>query len=281
MRKKLILITAALVILFMIVPSFPGVCASFADDTTYTVKIQPGKKGMLTTETEYSGYKYNETFSGNITQKDVNIKDESKYYVKGFRLSGHDNNEFVTSLAGFKVNKDLTYEVAYGVKGQMVTFTARYVDENGKSIAAEDTFYGKVGDKPTVLYKYIDRYMPASYALGKKLTEDPAENVFEFKYINIGKEKPAPVDPIAPLTYSAAAASGSSSNSSDASEDENMPVQYIDLDGEEQTVPQPRDEEPKSKVPYIIGSLIAAAVIALIIIIAILNRKIKRKYRNY
>lgn len=84
--------------------------------------------------------------------------------------------------ATFVVNGDLDYVVVYGVKGNQVAYTVRYVDENGKQLSEDTILYGNVGDKPVVAYKYIDSYIPQAYALTKTLVENEKENVFTFTY---------------------------------------------------------------------------------------------------
>ena len=113
-----------------------------------------------------------------ISQNSVNVTDE-KYYVKGIRLSGRDNDEATTL---FEVKKDVDYVVAYGIKGNQVAYTVNYVDVDGNVLAESDTFYGNIGDKPVVAYKYIEGYVPEVYGFTKTLSENADENVFTFVY---------------------------------------------------------------------------------------------------
>ena len=106
---------------------------------------------------------------------------DEKYYVKGIRLSGRDNSEALAAPA-FRVNGDADYVVAYGIKGDMVAYTVNYEDEQGNKLAESQTFYGNVGDKPVVAYRYIENYVPQALALTKTLSDNEAENVFTFKY---------------------------------------------------------------------------------------------------
>jgi len=115
-------------------------------------------------------------------QSSVVLPENSKYYVKGVRLSGRDNAEAEFSTLTVEVNRDADYVIAYGIKGNMVDYTVHYVDQWGNKLADSDVFYGKVGDKPVIAYKYIERYAPKSFALTKTLSENAAENVFTFEY---------------------------------------------------------------------------------------------------
>ena len=81
--------------------------------------------------------------------KDVQVTDD-KYYVKGIRLSGRDNEEALASPVFDNVTGDADYVVAYGIKKDMVAYTVNYQDASGKALVESQTFYGNVGDKPIV-----------------------------------------------------------------------------------------------------------------------------------
>ena len=72
--------------------------------------------------------------------------------------------------------------VAYGIRGDMVAYTVNYQDADGNELAPSQQFYGNVGDKPVVAYRYIDGYVPQAAALTKTLSSNEAENVFTFVY---------------------------------------------------------------------------------------------------
>ena len=62
----------------------------------------------------------------------------------------------------------------------MVAYTVNYQDASGKSLAESQTFYGNIGDKPVVAYRYIENYIPDALALTKTLSDNEVENVFTF-----------------------------------------------------------------------------------------------------
>ena len=64
----------------------------------------------------------------------------------------------------------------------MVAYTVNYQDTSGKSLAESQTFYGNVGDKPVVAYRYVENYIPDALALTKTLSDNESENVFTFTY---------------------------------------------------------------------------------------------------
>lgn len=154
-----------------------------ADDTTpytYKVTLSTGNKGTINGQNkiEQADIASGSTVTFNLN--DIQVTDD-KYYVKGIRLSGRDNDEALAAPS-FTVDKDTDYVVAYGIKGNMVAYTVNYQDASGKSLAESQTFYGNVGDKPVVAYRYVENYIPDALALTKTLSDNESENVFTFTY---------------------------------------------------------------------------------------------------
>ncbi len=111
----------------------------------------------------------------------VTFKEEdSQYYVRGLRKGGYDND--TVSSPSFTVEQDQDYVVAYGIKGEMVSYVIHYQDTDGKTLAPSRTYYGNVGDRPVVAFLYIEGYEPQAYNLTKELSKNEAENVFTFVY---------------------------------------------------------------------------------------------------
>lgn len=180
MWKKFLTSAVAFAMLFTLLVG--NVCA--AESYTYKATVYAGNHGKIIGEGDkvvIEGLKYGDEFSY-TAQLNVELPADSKYYVKGLRLSGRDNNE-ADENAVFTVKGDMDFVVAYGIKGDQVSYTVKYVDENGKSLAADDVFYGNVGDKPVVAYKFIDGYAPKALGLTKTLSDNAAENVFTFVYV--------------------------------------------------------------------------------------------------
>lgn len=186
-------------------PAGESLAKSQKQEYTYTVTFSAGKQGTFNDSSKnevkvqregtsqtlpitVSGDKMTvkEVKSGDVlsftaqTPGVVQLASDSKYYVKGVRASGRDNEEAVTTI--FTVNSDMDYVVAYGVKGEQVKYTVNYQDKNGKTLAPSESFYGNVGDKPVVAYKYIEGYAPQAFGLTKTLSSNEAENVFTFVY---------------------------------------------------------------------------------------------------
>lgn len=153
-----------------------------ADETPYTYKVtlSAGNKGTIAGQNkiELSNLASGSSVSFNLS--DIQVTDD-RYYVKGIRLSGRDNDEALASPA-FEVTGDTDYVVAYGIKGSQIAYTVHYQDASGNALAESQTFYGNIGDKPVVAYRYIENYVPQALALTKTLVDNEAENVFTFIY---------------------------------------------------------------------------------------------------
>ncbi len=112
--------------------------------------------------------------------KSVDLSDGSKYYVKGIRESGMDNNTISTN--SFQVNRDIDYVVGYALLADIVTYTIEYFDNRGNQLLPTETHHGNVGDRPVIAFVYIDGYLPQAYNLTGTLFKDPKDNVFRFVY---------------------------------------------------------------------------------------------------
>ena len=151
-----------------------------AEPYTYTVTLSAGNKGTINGQNKIEVANLSSGSTVTFNLNDIQVTDD-KYYVKGIRLSGRDNNETLAAPS-FTVDKDADYVVAYGIKGNMVAYTVNYQDASGKSLAESQTFYGNVGDKPVVAYRYVENYIPDALALTKTLSDNESENVFTFTY---------------------------------------------------------------------------------------------------
>jgi len=140
------------------------------------VQVNPGSSRITVTGLEYGDRVGLAAASGGV----VSLNDGGKYYVKGIRKSGYDNN--TVAAASFEVTGDADYVVAYGIRGNMAAYTVNFQDASGNTLAESQTYYGNVGDKPVVAFLYVDGYVPEAYNLTKTLTSDESQNVFTFVY---------------------------------------------------------------------------------------------------
>lgn len=224
----------------------------------------------------------------------VDLKNGDKYYIKGVRESGRDNNTVADSA--FTVTKDAEYVVAYGIQGDMVSYTVAYQDGGGNELAPSRTYYGAVGDKPVIAYQYIEGYRPDAYNLTKTLGKNEADNVFTFTYTQSIVQQPAaggegteggtdagapgtPGTPATPGTTAggagtagagAAAAAGTVETPTAENTDEEVPQGTVDLDDEDtpkanidasdsDTVRNP------SPVPIVLGIMVAVIALGALI----------------
>lgn len=172
----------------------------------YTITLYAGNKGEFTSEfynivSTSDNVKIDDSSADKIVISGLNPRDlisinyqdheddtkqglfvtDEKYNAKGIRLSGLDNDA-MDPTALIIVSEDADYVVGYGIKGQQVAYTVNYVDVDGNVLAEADTFYGNIGDKPVVAYKYIEGYVPEVVGFTKTLSDIAAENVFTFVY---------------------------------------------------------------------------------------------------
>lgn len=165
---------------------------------TYTVTLYAGNQGSFAgadgvsvsgsgqvsyadgNQIQITGLKYGDRLTVSAVSGMVALHEESKYYVKGIRESGKDNN--TVGNPSFAVDSDREYVVAYGIRGNMVSYQVHYVDGQGNELYAPQTFYGAVGDRPVVAFQYIDGYQPQAYNLTGTLGSNEADNIFTFVY---------------------------------------------------------------------------------------------------
>ena len=275
-----------------------------ADDTTpytYKVTLSAGNKGTINGQNkiEQTNIASGSTVTFNLN--DIQVTDD-KYYVKGIRLSGRDNNETLAAPS-FTVDKDADYVVAYGIKGNMVAYTVNYQDASGKSLAESQTFYGNIGDKPVVAYRYIENYIPDALALTKTLSDNESENVFTFTYTPGATDRivetTTTVTITVPGTATPAGAAGGATaggitivgtaggttnadNSQDTTDDtttapdEQTPKSLVDLDDEDTPKGNIDAKDKTSKTPIAAGiAIIVVAVAALAGLIVFLKKRAK------
>ena len=283
-----------------------------ADDTTpytYKVTLSAGNKGTINGQNkiEKSDISYGSKFSfDNTALYNIQVTDD-RYYVKGIRLSGRDNaSSKRLDAPAFIVTGDADYVVAYGIKGNMVAYTVNYQDASGKSLAESQTFYGNVGDKPVVAYRYVENYIPDALALTKTLSDNESENVFTFTYTPGATDRIVETTTTVTTTVPGTAtpgtgtgnvgtAGGTTGGTTDGtttdndsqdttakdkdtatSEDEQTPKSLVDLDDEDTPKGNIDAKDKTSKTPIAAGiGIIVVAVAALAGLIVFLKKRAK------
>lgn len=271
---------------------------------TYTITLYTGKEGAFSdgsTEVKITDLEYGQVISLGDYLTNVNLNDADKYYVKGIRESGKDNN--TVSTPAFKVECDREYVVAYGIKGDMTKYTVNYQDENGNTLAASQTYYGVVGDKAVVAFHYVDGYRPQAYNLTKTLSKNEAENVLTFTYRRIVQNSNTNTDTSATNNTTTnnqntnSNVNGNTTNdqtnvdntttndtqeNTTVDEDDQTTEDVIDLDEDETPLDngskkdQSSNQRPASFM-YIMIGLACIAILALIILFVIIKKKDQTK----
>ncbi len=165
-------------------------------NVTYTITVYSGNSGTFSdgsTVKVIDGLKLGDVVQLDTTSGEfkpvINDDVADKYYPRGLKIAGHDNDE-ISQLQfvqyRLEVEGDESFTIAYGMKGALVKYTVYYVDEDGKTLAPSAEFYGMPGDTPVVSYQYVEGYLPASYNIGRTLSENEDENVFYFVYTQTG-----------------------------------------------------------------------------------------------
>lgn len=200
------LVFTSLMTLCLVLGLFP--VNTLAEEYTYQVTFYSGNQGTFNgteglsvdnhssgsqyaveengDEITVSGLKQGDIVSFDVQAGAVQMADDSKYYLRGIRQSGRDNDTVQTSA--FRVDGDAEYVLAYGIRGNQTGYTVNYQDAQGNELAQSRTYYGNVGDKPVVAYLYIEDYNPQTLALTRTLSENEAENVFTFVYTPVPTE---------------------------------------------------------------------------------------------
>ena len=204
-RSFITLLSLLLAVLLAAAPVFA------ADEAyTYKVTVYAGQQGQFAggkSEISFDA-QYGQLITIDISELGIETTNE-KYYVKGLKEAGHDNDEGVTTgyqSLSFKVEEDVAYVVTYAVAGDLVKYSVRYVDEQGRQLLPASEFYGMEGDKPVVSHKYVEGYLPNAYNETKTLTANEADNVFTFVYHEVAAAGetvtvvvPAPSQPASPV----------------------------------------------------------------------------------
>lgn len=110
----------------------------------------------------------------------VNLGQNSKYYVKGMRLSGSDAmvNPVGNTNVTIVVDSDDTYVTAYGV-GKVIPYKVQYLGEKDEALYEEETLYGAEGENIIVPARHIPDYTPDVIEKKIALAKD---TVVVFKY---------------------------------------------------------------------------------------------------
>lgn len=178
-RIAVLAMTVALILGTMAVSVFA------ADEYEHKLTVSPGNGSGSTMTGDSITIEQNSDFTGTLTvdgKSSTVAPPDDNHFVTGIKVAGRDNASTTVPVSPISVkDEDVEYVVTYGLKSNMVSYTVTYTGPDGE--LGSDTFYGVIGDKPVVTYKYFEGYEPANaYSLTKTLKADTSENVFEFTY---------------------------------------------------------------------------------------------------
>ena len=266
------LLTSLLVALLLCIVGFGSVSAE--ENYTYTIEFDNGMYGVITdlngnpvSEIKDIDPKLGPTFVPSNYRVEVT---NPKYYFKGFHISGimdeYDNGVF-KPLGTIPVDKDLIIVATYGVSGSLKEYHVRYVDQDGYELLPTDHFYGNVGDKPVVAYRYIAGYTPNTYNYTGTIPADDTVLTFTFVY-TINRTtvyEDVEGDPL--IVYTRPNRVGPTTTTEEPTEDEGTevieeiieyvePEPVIDVDTQPEPTVEPEPEEEKTFLETI-GDMIA------------------------
>lgn len=186
------------------------------EETTYTITLYSGNskfkdeetvkasiRGITLTEDNFkystdkitiSGLKVSGTFAFSVTaQEIVNVKTSQDttvngvavkgetYWIKGFVPSGQSEESGLPILTVTNEGIcDVDYVIAYGIEGNQVSYTVKYQDTNGRTLASDDIFFANIGDKPIVAYKNIPGYAPVVKAYTQTIDQEGLSFTFVY-----------------------------------------------------------------------------------------------------
>lgn len=177
-QKTCLFILSAALLLSMIIGT-----GALAKGYDYTIRIYAGNQGTIDGKQEISvSVPQDSTYILDVDELNIKLTN-SKYYVKGLKPAGHeaDADSLIISQT-IRVTEDQQYVVIYGIKKKLVSYTVRYMDANNKVLLPQATYYGLVGEKPVVSFRYVEGYQPTAYNETKTLVSKESDNVFTFRY---------------------------------------------------------------------------------------------------
>ncbi|MBQ3895363.1 MAG: hypothetical protein II739_08555 [Clostridia bacterium] len=179
----------------------------------YVVRLYPGNSdvGTLASGDAVMTQQVASGADVTFTLNQVKIEDD-RFYAKGFREAGHDNNPVFTFGTSVTITRDTDFVIAYGMKSTAVKYTVYYKHATtGADLIAPQTYYGNAGDKPVVAFQYIENFMPQAYNLTKTLSDDETQNILTFRYEPI-PEVPVQQNQVVPANNNANANANAGAN---------------------------------------------------------------------
>ena len=216
------------------------------DDYDYTVTIFGGLHGTVKSVNPVNDQyidvqtadkivlKVPKGYRWNPNDFEVTVNDQKYFWGLEFQFAGKEDSP----AFDFEVDTDVDIVPIYRTAYNAVEYTVRYlhVGDNAE-VYPQQTFYGNVGEKPVIAYKYKEGYIPTAYNETRTIDEDPSKNVFTFYYETVTEARQEIIDrgdifdgyyydgasyvPISGNSSASGSSSGSSNSSSSASSSSN------------------------------------------------------------
>ena len=156
----------------------------------YRVTIYAGLQGTVNGQEKLvlefeKGQEWN---SNNFTV----VPNDDRYFCNyEFEYAGQEGS-WVSVL---KVESDVDLVPVYRLAGDMVEYRVQYLHSGDNAVLLpQQTFFGNIGDKPVVAYRFLEGYIPTAYAETKTISADPAENTFTFYYLTLEEARQQIID---------------------------------------------------------------------------------------
>lgn len=185
-RKDILAFMAAVFVTFLLLMACAPTQAHA--ETRYTVRVFGGNRGSVNGTEEYYVLPKSFAYGDEVNLDDyvtIDITDD-KYYFKGYRKSGED----WLASSSFIITEDTDFVVAYGVRGDQVSYTISFIEYGtGRALQNDEgqtsvTFYGNKGDKPVVPYEYVPGYRPRYRNITGTLGDEGTNN-WTLEYIAV------------------------------------------------------------------------------------------------
>lgn len=150
-------------------------------DAKISEKTRTTDSGAVPFKLDISNLAYGDTVEFDAAKLiKLDLAKDSKYVVKGLRVSGADSmvNEDGNTNIKITVNNSEVYVAAYKICS-IIPYKVQYVDESGKALYNEEVLYGAEGEDTIVPARHFNGYKPNKVEESVKLAKD---TVVKFVY---------------------------------------------------------------------------------------------------
>ena len=168
-----------------------------SNENKYRVTIDAGLQGTINDNPRITFYVEKgrqitlDSLQEDASEYVIKLNDGVKYYFKGYHIAGEMEENADASFKpypmSFPVDRDMDLVATYGVKGNQIAYTVRYIDKDtGAKLHDDDIYYGNEGDSPVVPARHISAsYVPRgyNYTTDKTLGSEPIVITIEYTHI--------------------------------------------------------------------------------------------------